>query len=89
MVAKEITIRSLHPDDSTVHTGTTTPETVADSLDAFSLIELSTPTEPLPGNTFLIRSILCGRFLTLSDGKIVLGHRDGCSSLWNCVETEY
>ncbi|RMZ91275.1 hypothetical protein DV736_g1509, partial [Chaetothyriales sp. CBS 134916] len=89
MVAKETTLEPQGPDDLTAYTGTTPPETVADSVDAISNVELSTPVAPVPGNTFLIRSVLCGRFFTLLDGKIVLGQQDGCSSHWNCVENKY
>ena len=89
MVARKVTTGSQGPDASTVDTGTTPCEIVPDNLDASDNVELSTPTAPLPGNTFFIRSVSCGRFLTLVDDKIVLGHQDGRRSHWICRETNY
>lgn len=90
-LANDINLKcqSPEPDDSTVCTGMTPPETIADGFDAVGNVELRMPTAPAPGNTFLIRSVSCGRFLKLFDGRLVLGHEDGCSSHWNCVEKDY
>ncbi|KIX08704.1 uncharacterized protein Z518_03361 [Rhinocladiella mackenziei CBS 650.93] len=89
MVTNKINPDPPDPDDSTVYAGTTPPETIADNLDAFSNVALSTPSVPWPGSTFVIRSVSCGRVLTLLDGKIVLAHRDNRGSIhWVCMETE-
>ncbi|KEF57090.1 uncharacterized protein A1O9_07280 [Exophiala aquamarina CBS 119918] len=90
-LAKDMALEcpSPEPDDSTVCTGITPPETITDSFDAVGNAELRIPTAPAPGNTFFIRSVACGRFLKLFDGRLVLGHEDGCSSHWNCVEKDY
>lgn len=70
------------PDDSTVYTGTTPPETIADSLD-------SSPSEPCPESTFLIRSVSCGRYLTLFEGRLILAHQNDHSSIhWKCKERD-
>lgn len=89
MVMNQINRGPLDPDDGTVYTGTTPPETIVDDLDALSNADLSHPSAPWPGSTFVIRSASCGRFLTLFDGKIVLSHQDDRSSMrWACSERE-
>lgn len=80
------------PDDSTVNTAVTPPETIADNVlaDDDPLGDAITSTSvPWPGSTFIIRSVLTGRVLTLLDGKVVLsppGNR-GCIR-WKCVESK-
>lgn len=78
----EINPELLDPDDSTGYTGTTPPETVADDLD-------SSPTEPCPDSTFIIRSVSCGRYLALLEGRITLAHQNDRSSIrWTCRERD-
>ena len=81
------------PDDSTVCTATTPPETVAadllDDLDPFSDARLSSSSVPWPGSTFIIRSVSSGHVITLLDGQIVLTQPGGRGSIyWACVETK-
>jgi len=78
----EINPGPLDPDDSTLYTGRTPPETIADDLD-------SSPSEPCPESTFIIRSVSCGRYLTLLDGRIILAHQNDRSSIrWTCRERD-
>lgn len=88
MVITEIKPRPvLDFDDSTAYTATTPPETIADDLDRD--VDSSTSSVPGPGFTFIIRSVSCGRVITLLDGQIVLTQPDGCGSIhWACVETK-
>jgi len=73
-------------DDSTAYTATTPPETIADNLDQD--VGFRSSSVPGPGFTFIIRSVSCGRVITLLDGQIVLTQLGGCGSTrWACVET--
>jgi hypothetical protein len=81
------------PDDSTVYTAATPPETVAGDLlddhDLFGSAKLSSFSVPWPGSTFIIRSALSGHVITLLDGQIVLARPGGRGSIhWACVETK-
>lgn len=77
----------LDSDDSTVYTAATPPETIADNLDRD--IDLSTSSIPGPGSTFIIRSVSCGRVITLVDGRIVLTQPGGRGSIhWECMENK-
>jgi hypothetical protein len=74
-------------DDSTAYTATTPPETIADNLDRD--VSFSTSSAPEPGFTFIIRSVSCGRVITLLDGRIVLTQPGDCGSIhWVCVEID-
>ena len=74
-------------DDSTAYTATTPPETIADNLDRD--VDSSTSSVPGPGFTFIIRSVSCGRVITLLNGQTVLTQPGGCGSIhWACVETK-
>lgn len=84
MVMNEV--KPLDFDDSTAYTAATPPETIAGNLDWD--VNSSTSTVPRPGFTFIIRSVSCGRVITLRDGQIVLTQPGGCGSVhWACVET--
>jgi hypothetical protein len=83
----------LDPDDSTVYTAATPPESVAadllDDLDPLGGAKLSSSSVPWPGSTFIIRSVLTGHVITLLDGQIVLARPGGRGSThWACVETK-
>ncbi|KAL1616423.1 hypothetical protein SLS56_011414 [Neofusicoccum ribis] len=76
------------PDDSTVYTAITPPESVAADVqndhDCFKPTEISV-TIPRPGNTYLIRSASSGEVITLLDGKIILAQPDGRGECrWVC-----
>lgn len=74
-------------DESTAYTATTPPETIADDVDRD--VDFSTSSMPRPGLTFIIRSVSCGRVITLLDGQIVLTQLGGRGSThWACVETK-
>ena len=81
------------PDNSTICTAITPPETVAadllDDLDPFSGARPSSSSVPWPGSTFIIRSVSSGHVITLLDGQIVLTQPSGRGSIhWACVETK-
>ena len=81
------------PDNSTIYTATTPPETVAvdllDDHDPFGGAEPSSSSVPWPGSTFIIRSASSGHVITLLDGQIVLAQLGGRGSIhWACVETK-
>lgn len=77
-------------DDSTINTAVTPPETTAGDLlaDEDPLGDsISSTSVPWPGSTFIIRSVLTGRLLTLLDGQVVLAPPGGRGSIhWKCVE---
>lgn len=81
----------LDLDDSTVSTATTsfTPsETINDDLDSFGDVNSSTSSTPSDGSTFIIRSVSCGRVITLLYDKVSLSYPDDRGSMhWECVET--
>jgi len=88
MVINSVTPNPLDPDNSTVCTAITPPETIGDDLNSFCDVDPSSPLIPSDGFTFVIRSISCGRVITLLEGKVVLAHPDGGGSIhWACVET--
>jgi hypothetical protein len=81
------------PDDSTVYTATTPPETVAadllDDYDPLGGAKISSSSIPWPGSTFMIRSVDSGQVITLLDGQILLAWQGGRGSIdWECVETK-
>jgi hypothetical protein len=82
------------PDNSTVNTATTPPETVATDLmddhhDPFSGAKPSSSSVPWPDSTFIIRSVSSGHVITLRDGQVVLARPGGRGSIhWACVETK-
>ena len=81
------------PDNSTIYTATTPPETVAvdllDDHDPFGGAEPSSSSVPWPGSTFIIRSASSGHVITLLDGQVVLAQLGGRGSIhWACVETK-
>jgi len=80
------------PDDSTVYTATTPPETVAADLlddDPLGRAQPISSSVPWPGSTFIIRSVLTGDVITLVDGQLVLAKPGGGGSIhWACVETK-
>ncbi len=83
----------LDPDDPTIYTAITSPETVVttllDDLDPFSGAGLSSSSVPWPGSTFIIRCVSSGHVITLLDGQIVLTQPGGRGSIhWECVETK-
>ncbi|KAI9778546.1 MAG: hypothetical protein M1816_004022 [Peltula sp. TS41687] len=83
----------LDPDNSTVYTATTPPETVATNLlddhDPFGDAKSSYSSVPWPGSTFIIRCVSSGHVITLLDGQIVLAPPGGRGSIhWACVETK-
>ena len=99
MVLNPVDLKPIlsHDDDSTTYTAATTPETVAADLpdDGDPLYDAEPSSSflvPWPGSTFTIRSVSCGRVLTLRDGQIeltqppLLGGRG--SIYWACVETK-
>ncbi|KIW76422.1 hypothetical protein Z517_11168 [Fonsecaea pedrosoi CBS 271.37] len=89
MVMNKIDPRSPDPDDSTAYSGTTPSETTVDNLDGSDNVDLSVPSAPWPGSTYIIRSTSCGRFLSLVDGNVVLAHQNGRSSIrWKCADRE-
>ena len=80
------------PDNSTIWTAKTPPETVAedllDDLDPLSSTALSSSV-PWPGSTFIIRSVSSGHVITLLGGRIVLAPPGGRGSIhWACVDTK-
>lgn len=78
------------PDDSTINSAVTPPETCAGDLladDDPLGNAVSSSSVPWPGSTFIIRSVLTGRLLTLVDGTVVLAPPGGRGSVhWRCVE---
>ena len=84
---------SQYSDSSTVTPVTTPPETEAGNLpddqdplgdDGPSLLLV-----PWPGSTFIIRSVSCGRVLTLINGQITLTEQGSRGSFyWVCVEAK-
>jgi hypothetical protein len=83
----------LDPNNSTVYTAITPPETVADDLldnhDPFSGAKPSSSSVPWPGSTFIICSVLSGDVITLLDRQMVLARPGGRGSIhWACVETK-
>ena len=81
------------PDNSTVNTATTPPETVATDLlddhDPFGGAKPSSSSVPWPDFTFIIRSVSSGHVITLRDGQIVLARPGGRGSIyWACMETK-
>ncbi|KAF2135323.1 uncharacterized protein K452DRAFT_293316 [Aplosporella prunicola CBS 121167] len=73
-------------DDSTIFTPATPPESVAGGFyDDDKYTTKSTPT-PLPGHTYMIRSLASGEVITLKDGNIVLAQPDGRASHWVCED---
>jgi hypothetical protein len=83
MVMNETRPGALDPDNSSTYTDTTPPGSMADNLD------WSSSSVPYPGFTFIIRSVLCGRCLSLFEGRIELAPQDTRSSvLWECMERD-
>ncbi|KAI9789597.1 MAG: hypothetical protein M1816_005906 [Peltula sp. TS41687] len=83
----------LDPDNSTVYTATTPPETIATDLpddhDPFGGAKSSSSSVPWLGSTFIIRCVSSGHVITLLDGQIVLARPGGRGSIhWACVETK-
>lgn len=81
------------PDNSTIYTATTPPETVVadmlDDLDPLGGNISSSSSVPWPGSTFIIRSVESGNVLTLLDGQIVLAPAGTRGAIhWACVETK-
>jgi hypothetical protein len=81
------------PDDSTIYTAETPPETVADLLDADDPLGdrglASSSSVPWPGSTFILRSAASGHVVTLLDGQVVLAPPGGRGSIhWDCVEAK-
>ena len=81
------------PENSSVYTATTPPETVANDLlddhDPFGATKPSSSSVPWPGSTFIIRSVSSGHVITLRGGQIVLARPDGRGSIhWACVESK-
>lgn len=80
------------PDDSTINTAVTPPETIAGDIlgDEDPLDDpISSKSVPWPGSTFIIRSVLTGKVLTLLDGQVVLASPGGRGSMhWKCVENK-
>lgn len=84
---------SQYVDSSTASSASTPPETVPDNLfDDQDPLGRATPGPflvPWPGSTFIIRSVSCGRVLTLLDGKITLTELGSRGSIhWVCMETK-
>ena len=84
---------SQYSDSPTASTVNTPPGTVADKfLDDQDPLAGGTPNlllVPWPGSTFIIRSVSCGRVLTLIEGQITLTEQDSRGSIyWECVETK-
>ena len=81
-----------HGDSPTTSTADTPPETVVDNfLDDQDPLAGATPNlflVPWPESTFIIRSVSCGRVLTLIDGQITLTEQGSRGSHWVCVETK-
>lgn len=81
-------------DDSTVCSGFTPPQSfTTETPDDKDPLQGDATTEsllvPSPGSTFIIRSVLCGRVITLLDGQIVLISPGSLGSYqWTCVETK-
>jgi hypothetical protein len=87
MVRNQVTPKPLDPDDSTVYTATTPPGTIDNDFNSFGDVDSSTSSIPSPGFTFVIRSVSCGRVITLFNGKVILARSDGRGSThWACVE---
>jgi hypothetical protein len=89
MAVNQVTPNPLDRDDSTVITGKTPPETIGNDLDSFSGTDLGTSSIPSEGSKFIIRSVSCGRVITLLKGKVVLAYPDdsGGSVHWECVKS--
>ena len=92
MVLNQVDLESVPDhDDSTIYTATTPPETVdEDSRELSGGADLGPLLVPYPGSTFVIRSVSCGRVITLLDGQIVLtlpGTHDGHIH-WKCAEVK-
>ena len=84
---------SQYADSSTVSPANTPPETVVDNfLDNQDPLGGPAPSPflvPWPDSTFIIRSVSCGRVLTLLDGQITLTEQGSRGSIyWVCVETK-
>jgi hypothetical protein len=80
------------PDNSTVYTSATTPESVAaDLVDDHDHTEDARPSSsvPWPDSTFIIRSVSSGHVITLYGGQVMLAPPSGRGSIhWKCVETK-
>jgi hypothetical protein len=81
------------PDDSTLYTAKTPPETVAadfiDDLDPVNDTKHLSSSVPWPGSTFIIRNALSGHVITLREGQLVLAPLGGRDSIhWACIETK-
>ena len=96
MSLKHAEPRPLTPDDMSVWTAATPPETIVDD-DFPHHGDNDTPPEPSPqpllvpwpDSTFIIRSITTGHVLTLLDGRVTLTAPGGRGSIhWQCVETK-
>src|ERR1700744_5628328 len=77
------------PDDSTIYTADTPPETVADLLDADDPLGDPSRTAaswvPWPGSTYILRCASSGRVVTLLDGPVVLAASGGRGCIhWDC-----
>jgi hypothetical protein len=84
----------LEPDNSTIYTAATPPETlVPDFLEDDDPLSSKAPTSsssiPWPGSTFILRCVSSGHVLTLLDGEIKLAPAGNRGSIhWNCIETK-
>jgi hypothetical protein len=73
-------------DDSSIYTPTTTFKNGSAELPGDHDLSRWVPSD---GSTVIIRSVSCGRVLTLVDGQVVLAPLSGRGSIdWKCVETE-
>ncbi|KAJ9603419.1 hypothetical protein H2200_012197 [Cladophialophora chaetospira] len=94
MVLNEVPPKPMtEPDNSTVHTARTPPETVLDDFfdtaDPLSDPVPITSSVPWPGSTFIIRAASSGQVLTVLDGRVSLAPIGGPGSIhWACVETK-
>ena len=80
-------------DDSTDYSITTPTETVTtDLLDDHDPLDGAGPGPvlvPWPGSTYIIRSVSCGKVITLVDGHVALTQPGSSGSIyWVCVETK-
>jgi hypothetical protein len=67
---------------------TTPPETIDNDPEIFSDVNSNILSNPSDGNRFIIRSVSCGRVITLLEGNVVLAHPDDRGSVyWACVKT--
>jgi hypothetical protein len=82
---------TLETDNSTADTAVTPPETELGNLEDYDPLNGTYPdafSVPWPGSTFIIRSVSCGKVITLLEGKIMLAPLGGRGSIhWDCVET--